>query len=554
MSHLFKYLFRLALLIAQGAVLSHVALAATPNVDAGSLLHQTEQELSTTKSQALPAAVTKPKTSTNISDSETSLQVQGFQFIGNSLISSNELNAALAIYSQRTLNFSQLKEATEAVMTRYRESGWTARAILPKQEIENGIVKIQIIEAIFGKAIIQGESPQRIEVNRILEAVESHLPYGKAVHADQVDRILLLLDDLPGVNVSGNFVEGQVDGETNLAITATDEAYLTGNGTIDNQGSRSTGVARLSVNLNINSPARMGDLFNINTLKTQGSQFERIGYSIPLGDDGWRMGLHSSSLSYRIITDDFSSLNANGTAKNKGLDISYPFIRSQLKNINLNFNHDIKDFDNSSNGSSTAYQIKSNTLALSSNLIDSWGGGGSNTFTLSTTTGQVGSDALYRKYDLSLSRLQNITPDLSFFASGSAQTANSNLDSSEKFYLGGINGVRAYPSSEAGGSQGNLFTLELRNRVTPSITLTGFYDQGQVSVNQNNSISSPANPNSYSLKGFGFSLAWQVSQGIDVKASLAQRVGQNPAAQANGTDSDGTKKLTRFWLSMGIAF
>jgi hypothetical protein len=50
------------------------------------------------------------------------------------------------------------------------------------------------------------------------------------------------------------------------------------------------------------------------------------------------------------------------------------------------------------------------------------------------------------------------------------------------------------------------------------------------------------------------SVAWQATQVIDVKAALAQRAGNNPAAQANGTDGDSTKKITRIWLSTGIAF
>ena len=55
--------------------------------------------------------------------------------------------------------------------------------------------------------------------------------------------------------------------------------------------------------------------------------------------------------------------------------------------------------------------------------------------------------------------------DYSAFASFSGQMAGGNLDPSEKFYLGGSTGVRAYPSGEAGGSTGQLISLELRRQL-----------------------------------------------------------------------------------------
>ena len=170
------------------------------------------------------------------------------------------------------------------------------------------------------------------------------------------------------------------------------------------------------------------------------------------------------------------------------------------------------------------------------------------------TSGDKNTDAHYTKFNLSLNRLQTLNNHLSLYAAASAQTSNRNLDSSEKLYLGGITGVRAYPSSEAGGSEGNTLTIELRERLQNNLTLTGFYDYGWIKANHDNNVTSPANPNGYVLQGYGLSVTWQATQAVDVKATLAQRMGNNPAAQANGTDGDGTKKVTRLWVSTGISF
>ena len=49
-------------------------------------------------------------------------------------------------------------------------------------------------------------------------------------------------------------------------------------------------------------------------------------------------------------------------------------------------------------------------------------------------------------------------------------------------------------------------------------------------------------------------LGWQSKQGVDIKASVAQRLGDNPAPQSNGSDNDGTLRLNRAWLMASFAF
>ena len=60
----------------------------------------------------------------------------------------------------------------------------------------------------------------------------------------------------------------------------------------------------------------------------------------------------------------------------------------------------------------------------------------------------------FGKWNLNLTRLQHIDDRLSLYLSYSRQWATKNLDSSEKFSLGGPYGVRAYPVGEASGDDG----------------------------------------------------------------------------------------------------
>ena len=329
-------------------------VALTPNVDAGSLLHQNEQKLKNTQPLTLPPV---PSTPPSISrpDGGATVQVRKFEFVGNKLISSHQLSKALEDYANQPLTLAQLKDASNRVMSVYRLAGWSARAFLPKQEISDGVVLIQIVEAVFGKAVMQGKEVQRIDTQRLLGMVESAIPKGQPIQSSMVDRALLLMDDLPGVSVIGNFSPGEQEGETILNIRATDAPLVTGTVAMDNQGTKTIGTERLSLNLNINSPSRNGDLLTFNTLKTEGSNYFRVAYSLPVFYSGWIAGLHASSMNYEVIGGIITSLKINGNATTSGWDISYPLLRSQLKNINLAARYDYKQFEN--NPSNLIYSI-----------------------------------------------------------------------------------------------------------------------------------------------------------------------------------------------------
>jgi hemolysin activation/secretion protein len=265
-----------------------------------------------------------------------------------------------------------------------------------------------------------------------------------------------------------------------------------------------------------------------------------------------------------LVADDFTGLDAAGTSSTLGLDASYPLIRSRLKNLYLGLSYTHKRFDNTANhATTTRYGIDDLSVGLNGNLFDKLGGGGANAAGITLTQGTVdlGSldlsedarlDGAFTKLGYFLSRQQLITGNVSAFAAISGQAAGENLDSAEKFYLGGAYGVRAYPANEGGGSDGQLANLELRWRLPRNFTLAGFYDWGRVRVNHDNYANT--NPNSYDLKGAGLALAWQASPAVNIKATWARRIGDNPNPTASGNDQDGSLHKNRWWLTASLSF
>jgi hemolysin activation/secretion protein len=305
-------------------------------------------------------------------------------------------------------------------------------------------------------------------------------------------------------------------------------------------------------------------------MASQGTEYLRLAATLPVGAHGWRVGASASALHYRLTAPEFEALRARGNSETAGLEASYPLLRSRLSNLYLNLNADHKRFDNRSQGVSvTRYTINNLSAGLNGNHFDNWLGGGANAASVNFVTGRLNlngsphqaADALttrtegaFNKVRYAASRRQVLTQTLSAVAALSGQWAGKNLDSAEKFYLGGPFGVRAYPVNEGGGSSGQLFNLEARAALPGNLTLSGFYDWGHVVVNRHKDFPGAAVINEMTLKGTGVALAWSGREGASVRATWARRIGDNPNPTATGLDQDGSKVRNRFWLSASFAF
>lgn len=474
------------------------------------------------------------------------------------MLDEQHLRPVVAAWLNRPIGINDLQAAAQAVANAYREAGWIVRAYLPRQDVTEGTVVIRIVEAVFSGARSEGPEPFRVKLPQVLSRLEAQQKQGAPLNAEALDRGLLLADDLPGVSVTGALAPGKQAGETALIVKAADEPLLFGEINLDNHGSRSTGEKRAILTVSLNSPLGIGDQLRADALTAQGSDYARLGYSLPVGADGWRLGVNASQLDYRVVPPEFAPLDANGDSTSVGLDASYPLIRSRLQNLYLTLAWDSKRYRNFANQiEQSNYDVRAFALGVSGNLYDNWGGGGANTFSLTWTDGRVDLGAENQGENTALSgsfgklryqagRTQVLTPVLSLHGAVGGQYAGEDLDSSERFYLGGPGGVRAYPVNEGGGSRGDLAKLELRWRLPQSFQLSGFYDWGQVT----NFDSGP----SYELKGYGLALNWSGPYGLGLSATWARRDGDNPNPTATGRDQDGSRDRDRGWLVASLSF
>jgi hemolysin activation/secretion protein len=543
--------------------------AQSSTTDAGAIRNQIERNL---PSPSLPEVTPKPAAQAPKATEESSekIVVSRFRFVGNTLLSDRALTRSVELYVNRPVDFNELQNAAAMASLAYRDKGYVATVSIPRQEIDGGVVTLKVVESKYAGASIDGSSNGRINSELILARVEKAMGLEPAVNVNVLDRALLLINDLPGASVQGGLAAGTNEGDTRVVLQSSEKPLITGALNMDSYGALTTGPERMLLDAALNSPAGRGEQYTMGLLATHGVRYGRFGVSVPVGLEGARMGINSSYMDYTVIAGSAVASNIHGNSTSVGLDLSYPMIRSQQANLFLTSGATGKIFENYSGSLlSRSSESLAATLAMNGNWVDRFFNGASNQASLSVTAGNLhirdeqsrisdsftaATEGAFNKINAAITRNQAVRDGVSLVLSLTGQLASKNLDSSEKFFLGGPSGVRGYPVSEGGGSQGHLGSVELRTKLPKNWELRLFYDSGRVKQNVNDYPGAPT-PNWLNYRSHGASLIWQAPRNITLTATLAQRIGDNPYPDiATGNDQDGTKKISRLWLSANMPF
>ncbi len=548
---------------------AHGAPAQT-RTDAGALLREMEKSIPQAAPQAATPKLELPAREAPVADTGLRVRITGFRFSGTSLVNESELQALLADQVGRELTLAQLQATALHVGEYYRAKGYFARALLPRQAIENGVVEIQVVEGRLGEVQVSPQSTlQRLEPEVARQFVLAQQRAGAALQPEALQKGLRLLNELPGVQAIGGLLGGRSPGESNFFVKIDEEPLLASQVVLDNFGSDSTGKERLMANLAINDPGGLGDQIRLLALGASGTQFLSASYQRPFGTHGLHASINASSLQYRMV-GALANLDANGTADALALALVYPLQRSAGADWDLGAGAGSKHLVNNAVGQNTSNKnIRSYFLGLSASLRDPIGGGGQSQLEAKLVAGELGltdnatdaandqisanSQGSFDRLVYSASRLQKINHSTGLYVGLNGQFSNHNLDSGEQFSLGGPNGIRAFSANEASGDEGWLLNTELRYQLSALLQVQAFLDTGAISLHRDAWIgwdaARPGQPNRYTLSGAGFGLSCKLPQNFVLKGTLAWIIGNNPGA-ANNRDSDASNEQPRVWLQL----
>jgi hemolysin activation/secretion protein len=533
--------------------------ASIPN--AGAILQQVQPEAPLQLKGSTSLAI-EPGRST-ILDSAP-FEITQLQISGNTRFETSVLHALVAGAEGQRMTLRQLGAQIDRITEHYHRAGYPlARAILPVQTIRYGVVRIDVIEARYGQVLLDNKSRVR---DALLQSMLAALRPGAPVSQSELDRTLLLVSDIPGVELGALLRAGEAVGSSDLALTASAGEQYSAHVSADNNGNRYTGRARAGGGLDYFNALGLGDVASVDVMSSgEGMNYARLGFELQIGGKGTRAGAAWSGLNYKL-GHAASDLNAHGKADVASAWLSHPLVRSVALNVRSELRHEHLGLQDQveANAIQSARHLDKATLSLSGEALSARAGGMADVWRLGVSGGTVGFDdraarladastagteGSFTLWNLYLSHTHNLGPATVLAVVVNEQHSSGNLDPSQKFSLGGPNAVRAYDTGTAQGDSGYTLSIDWRQSLGALLgagqwQALVFADMGHVRVNH---TPWAAGANEATVSGVGVGLKWFGPDQWSARLAVATPVDAEP-------DAAGISRSTRAWVAMNKGF
>lgn len=437
------------------------------------------------------------------------LELEAIAVEGATVYSTAELAAITGEYVGRPIVLADLFRLADRITERYRSDGYVlSRAVVPAQRIGR-TARIAVIEGFVSEVRVDGYDAPRIE------AYARHIAESRPLRAADLERYMLLVNDLPGVGARAVLSPSpSAEGGAALTIVA---SHTLADATLaaDNRGTRYIGPQQFYAGAGFNVPGNAElplvdgrvALRAVTTTSIRELRYGEFTVTQPLGSDGLRLVVYGSqSWSHPGFT--LSPFNSRSYGSTYSTTLAYPVIRSRDQNFEVRvglstFDSRSVTLDMPSLPPSSDDHLRIVQWGFSYDRSDSWQG--INLLALQSSHGisAFGASALNRatpsrplarsdfeKGTAEISRQQDLAwvwPGLGLYAAATGQIAGLGaLPSSQQFGVGGPLYGRAYDPSDITADEGWATKAEAQYTVPfdgiwlDSVQAYGFVDKGRV--------------------------------------------------------------------------
>lgn len=238
---------------------------------------------------------------------------------------------------RRGLTIGQIENIAAKVKEYYRSRGLKlAEAYVPRQFMRDGIVNITVVAAKLGVVEVNGNKMYDTRViTRVFDDILT-----EPITFDRVSERTYLINDFPGLAITGQFERGYQVGDSRLILTANSEERYETIARVDNHGSALTGEIRGFVQFDVNNPVGIADQLRLSVLQStspDNSTYGAVTYRLPVYDPRLQMELNFSTNQFVLDQNasnagSISGLGISGDTKQSGVSFEYAFIRSRATN------------------------------------------------------------------------------------------------------------------------------------------------------------------------------------------------------------------------------
>jgi len=281
------------------------------------------------------------------------LTLKAVRIEGAEALSESDLADLWEGYLGQTVSVATLFEIVNAITRRYSEAGYALSiAVLPEQRIEDGVVTIRVVEGYVDTVVFTGDLLTSVlgdgrgdaARNELLERFAAGITASRPLRTDDLERYLLLMNDLPGVTARATFAASRdVPGASTMTV---DIARKTVEGQVgfNNHMVSNLGRTRIGGAVALNGQLTGGDQLRLEAWRgTHSDTYAYIAgsYSQMVGGDGLKLGATAAYSNSEPRDGLLADLEYIGRSVSLGFSADYPLIRTRQENLYIGASFDV---------------------------------------------------------------------------------------------------------------------------------------------------------------------------------------------------------------------
>ena len=265
---------------------------------------------------------------------QSHLNVQEFQFEGNTVFDDFELASVAAPYVGRAISLEELEELRIKLTRYYIDRGYiNSGVILHDQPVDDNIIVFTVIEGDLTKINIEGN--QRLRPAFIERRLR--LKRGRPLNINELQRSLQRLRQGDFIDrVNAELKPGALPGESYLDVHLAETHPFELELIFDNRRTPSVGAERFHLNASARNLSGWGDRLDLGygitkkgleEIEFAGLDDVNVAYSIPINRRDTLLSLKYRQSDSSVIEEPFDDFDIESESEEFGFSLNHPVIR-----------------------------------------------------------------------------------------------------------------------------------------------------------------------------------------------------------------------------------
>ncbi|MBW2383280.1 MAG: ShlB/FhaC/HecB family hemolysin secretion/activation protein [Deltaproteobacteria bacterium] len=429
------------------------------------------------------------------------IHVEAFRVEGNTVFPTEELELLVAPYSGRVINSEDLLRAREAITQHYIEHGYrTSGAVIPDQEIVDGVVTIRVVEGVLSAVRVEGTRRFRPGYFRTRLRRAGRAPVNVFTLEEQLQRFQR---DPRVKRIRARLLPGSHRGESELTLEVEEERFYGLLLAFANDNTPAIGSNTLHVEPAIANLIGYGDVLGGRIQISEGLRRYEARFDVTLPPFDTRIVFEYRRSESQVVEAPFDELEIHSQSETLGGTLSQPFYLGRSGELLVGATFQYRTSETEILDECFAFVPDTSECEVTVSvlrLFGAWTWATPRNVIAARSTLSVGLDAFgstQRDSPLPDSeflawlgqaqwahRLPDSLLNSELIARVDVQTASEALVGIEKFAVGGMRTVRGYRENQFVRDNGVVASLELRipllrdRRGRSMVELAPFVDYG----------------------------------------------------------------------------